>query len=125
MVRLWTWACLSRMAARWSVISAGGRSPFAQEQFHAALLQSDSTPDQAHHEIAAVVAEAAQMPPVGPREKTRVAFVLDYPSRWATITLPQGQSYRARQVALDWYAAVRRLGVDLDVIGQHSDLVGL
>ena len=123
MVRLWTWlafahGCEMVSYFRWR------QAPFAQEQFHAALLQSDSTPDQAHHEIAALVAEAAQMPPVGPREKARVAFVLDYPSRWATITLPQGQSYRARQVALDWYAAVRRLGVDLDVIGQHSDLSG-
>ncbi len=123
MVRLWTWAayahgCEMVSYFRWR------QAPFAQEQFHAGLLHPDSTPDQAFHEIAQVVAEAAGLPPCGPREKAPVAFVLDYPSRWATQTLPQGQTYRAHHIALDWYAALRRLGVDVDIVGQHSDLTG-
>lgn len=39
-----------------------------------------------------------------------------------TRTLPQGQSYSAARTALDWYAAVSRLGVDVDIVGPHGDL---
>ncbi|MFO1176076.1 MAG: beta-galactosidase [Paracoccaceae bacterium] len=123
MVRLWTWlayahGCEMVSYFRWR------QAPFAQEQFHAGLLLSDSTPDQGFREIEQVVAEAGDLPATGPRAPTRVAFVLDYPSRWATLTLPQGRNYRANHIALDWYAALRRLGVDVDIIGQHSDVAG-
>lgn len=123
MVRLWTWlayahGCEMVSYFRWR------QAPFAQEQFHAGLLLPDSTPDQAWHEVAQVVAEAAALPPCGPRAKAPVGFVFDYPSRWATRTLPQGQNYHADHVALDWYAAIRRLGVDVDIVGQHTDLSG-
>lgn len=123
MVRLWTWLAFAHGCElvsyfRWR------QAPFAQEQFHTGLLHPDSTPDQAYHEIARVVAEAATLPPCGPRERAPVALVLDYPSRWATQTLPQGRTYRAAHVALDWYAALRRCGVDVDIVGQHSDLAG-
>lgn len=123
MVRLWTWlayahGCEMVSYFRWR------QAPFAQEQFHSALLHPDSSPDQAFREVAEVVAEARTLPPLGPRSRAQVAFVLDYPSRWATRTLPQGQNYRASHVALDWYAALRRHGVDVDVIGQHDDPAG-
>lgn len=64
------------------------------------------------------------MPALPPRERARVALVLDYPSRWVAQALPQGQGYNAAHVALDWYAAARRHGVEVDIIGQHSDLSG-
>lgn len=123
MVRLWTWlayahGCEMVSYFRWR------QAPFAQEQHHSALLLPDSTPDRAFAEIAEVVAEAAALPPTGPREKAPVAFVLDYPSRWATSVLPQGANYRAAHIALDWYSVLSRLGVDVDIIGQHADLSG-
>lgn len=123
MVRLWTWlayahGCEMVSYFRWR------QAPFAQEQFHTALLHPDSSPDQAFREVAQVVAEAASLPPVGARAQAPVAFVVDYPSRWATLTLPQGQNYRASHIALDWYAALRRHGVDVDIIGQHDDPSG-
>lgn len=123
MVRLWTWlawahGCEMVSYFRWR------QAPFAQEQFHAGLLLSDSTPDQGFREIEQVVAEARDLPATGPRAQARVAFVLDYPSRWATLTLPQGRNYRANHIALDWYGALRRLGIDIDIIGQHSDVAG-
>ncbi len=58
------------------------------------------------------------------RGKAQVAILLDYESRWATRVLPQGRSYSASAVALDWYSTAARLGVDVDFIGQHSDLDG-
>jgi beta-galactosidase len=123
MVRLWTWLAFAHgvdMVSyfRWR------QAPFAQEQFHAGLLLPDSTPDRGHLEVAQVAREKALLPGVGPRLKARVALVLDYESRWASRSLPQGANYRPHHIALDWYAAVSRLGVDIDIIGQHSDLDG-
>ncbi|MCT8329406.1 beta-galactosidase [Albidovulum sediminis] len=123
MVRLWTWlafahGCEMVSYFRWR------QAPFAQEQYHTGLLHPDSTPDQAFHEVAAVVAEAQALPPLPPRAQARVALVLDYPSRWAGQALPQGQGCNPAHVALDWYAAARRHGVEVDIIGQHSDPEG-
>ncbi len=123
MVRLWTWLAFAHgvdMVSffRWR------QAPFAQEQFHAGLLLPDSTPDQGHIEVAQVARERALIPAIGPRAKARAALMLDYESRWASRSLPQGQTYRPHHIALDWYAAVSRLGVDVDIIGQHSDLDG-
>jgi beta-galactosidase len=121
MVRLWTWLAFAHgvdMVSyfRWR------QAPFAQEQFHAGLLLPDSTPDQAHIEVAQVAREKTLLPAIGPRAKAPVALMLDYESRWASRSLPQGATYRPHHIALDWYAAASRLGVDLDIIGPHSDL---
>ena len=123
MVRLWTWLAFAHGVDmvpyfRWR------QAPFAQEQFHAGLLLPDSTPDQGHIAVAQVAAEKRLLPKVGPRGRTQVALVLDYPSRWAARALPQGATYRPHHIALDWYAAVSRLGVEVDILGQHSDLDG-
>ncbi len=121
MVRLWTWLAYAHGVEmvsyfRWR------QAPFAQEQFHAALMLPDNRPDQAHGEIERVAAERHLLPALGPRPAARVALVLDYASRWASQSLPQGATYRAAHIALDWYAALRRHGVDVDIIGQHSDV---
>lgn len=121
MVRLWTWLAYAHgvdMVSyfRWRQV------PFGQEQFHAGLLLPNSEPDQAFDEVAQVIAEISRLPTGHQRQVAPVALLLDYPSRWAARTLPQGQSYSAARTALDWYAAVSRLGVDVDIVGPHSDL---
>lgn len=123
MVRLWTWLAYAHgvdMVSyfRWR------QAPFAQEQFHAGLLLPDSEVDQGYLEVAQVAEEMARLPKGEVREKASVAILLDYESRFATRALPQGRGYNASAIALDWYAAVARLGVDVDFIGQHSDLAG-
>lgn len=123
MVRLWTWlafahGCEMVSYFRWR------QAPFAQEQFHSGLILPDDSPDQASFEIARVTAEIVRMPQVGPRTQAPVAFILDYPSRWALAALPQGQNFTAAHHALDWYAAIRRHGVDVDILGQDADLTG-
>lgn len=123
MVRLWTWLAYAHgvdMVSyfRWR------QAPYAQEQFHAGLLLPNSEPDQAHAEVAQVIEEIARLPVGHQRRVAPVALMLDYPSRWAARILPQGQDYSAPRTALDWYAAVSRLGVDIDIVGPHSDLSG-
>ncbi len=123
MVRFWTWLAYAHgvdMVAyfRWR------QAPFAQEQFHAGLLLPNSEEDQGFHEVKTVADERRRLPEGERRGKAPVAFVLDYQSRFATRALPQGKSYNASAIALDWYSALSRLGVDVDFIGQHSDLDG-
>ncbi|MFC0478778.1 beta-galactosidase [Gellertiella hungarica] len=123
MVRLWTWLAYAHgvdMVAyfRWR------QAPFAQEQFHAGLLLPDSTPDQAFHETATVAAERERLPKNRQRERAKVALVMDYESRWASRALPQGRTYQASAICLDWYAALSRHGVDIDIVSQESDLEG-
>lgn len=123
MVRLWTWLAYAHgvdMVSyfRWR------QAPFAQEQFHAGLLLPNSEADQGFFEVAQVAEEMARVPTGELRGKADVAILLDYESRFATRALPQGSGYSATAIALDWYSAVARLGVDVDFIGQHSDLSG-
>ena len=123
MVRLWTWLAYAHgvdMVSyfRWR------QAPFAQEQFHAGLLLPNSEVDQGYLEVAQVAEEMVRLPMGEVREKASVAIMLDYESRFATRALPQGRGYAASAIALDWYSAVSRLGVDVDFIGQHSDLDG-
>lgn len=123
MVRLWTWLAYAHgvdMVSyfRWR------QAPFAQEQFHAGLLLPNNEEDQGYHEVAQVAAEMKRLPKGEVRSRADVAIVLDYESRFATRALPQGRGYVASAIALDWYCAVSRLGVDVDIIGQHSDLDG-
>jgi len=123
MVRLWTWLAYAHGADmvsyfRWR------QAPFAQEQFHAGLLLPNGEADQGYLEVAQVAAEMARLPAGEMREKAPVAILLDYESRFATRALPQGRGYAASAIALDWYSAIARLGVDVDFIGQHSDLSG-
>lgn len=123
MVRLWTWLAYAHgvdMVSyfRWR------QAPFAQEQFHAGLLLPNSEADQGYLEVAQVAEEIALLPEGEVRERATVAIVLDYESRFATRALPQGRGYNASAVALDWYSAISRLGVDVDFIGQHTDLSG-
>lgn len=120
MVRLWTWLAYAHgvdMVAyfRWR------QAPYAQEQFHAGLLLPDSTPDQAFHETAEVAAERVRLPAGQERKQAAVAIVMDYESRWASRALPQGRTYSASAICLDWYSALARHGVDVDIISQNTD----
>ena len=123
MVRLWTWMAYAHgvdavFYFRWR------QAPFAQEQFHSALLLSDGTPDQAYHEVAQIARERALLPVGQKRKQAKVALVLDYPSRWAHDILPQGQTRFAPKIAFDWYQSLAERGVDVDVVGPASDLTG-
>lgn len=121
MVRLWTWLAFAHGVDvvcyfRWR------QSKFAQEQFHAGLLLPNSEPDRAYLEVAQITKEMAVLPEPGERQKAKVALVLDYASRWAAETLPQGADYSSARVAMDWYTALSARGLDLDIVGPHSDL---
>lgn len=122
MVRLWTLEAMAHGAElvsyfRWR------QAPFAQEQMHAGLLRPDSVDDQGAHEARTVAAEIAALPDPGPPPR-RVALVFDYTAAWVTDILPQGQGFSALRVAFEYYALLRRLGLDIDIVRPGTDLAG-
>lgn len=121
MIRLWTWLAYAHgmdvvCYFRWR------QSKFAQEQFHTGLLLPNNEPDQAFIEVSQVAKECKLLPEVSERQMAQVALVLDYTSRWAQRALPQGVDYSSAKITMDWYVVLSQLGVDVDIIGPHSDI---
>ncbi len=122
MVRLWTLEAMAHGAEllcyfRWR------QAPFAQEQMHAGLLRPDSVDDIGAHEARAVASEIAALPAAGRRAK-QVALVFDYTSAWVTDIMPQGQGFSGLRVAFEYYSALRRAGLDVDIVPPNADLTG-
>jgi beta-galactosidase len=118
MARLWAWEAFAHGAEavcyfRWR------QAPFAQEQMHAGLLRSDSVAAPAHDEAAQVAQELAQMPDVG-TAAAPVALVFDYASAWAWETQPQGRDFDYFRLAFAFYKALRRLGLNIDIIAPDT-----
>ena len=124
MVRLWTLEALSHGAEvvsyfRWR------QAPFAQEQMHAGLLRPDGADDIGAAEASQVAAElkALDLAP-SPASWARVALVFDYTAAWVTRIQPQGAGFRVYNLAMRFYTALRRLGLDVDIVGPGRPLAG-
>lgn len=114
MVALWTWEAFAHGAEavcyfRWR------QAPFAQEQMHAGLLRPDSGPTPALAE-AASVARALKADPLGEPARARAAIVFDYASAWAWEIQPQGADFDYFRLVFDFYRALRRLGLGIDIL---------
>ena len=123
MVRLWTLEALAHGAElvsyfRWR------QAPFAQEQMHSGLLRPDSSEDIAFGEVEAVARERPMLPAPGAKRPAAVALLLSYEAQWLFDTQPQGQSFRHIELAFAFYSALRRLGLDIDIVSPDADLSG-
>ncbi len=122
MVRLWTLEAMAHGAEmvsyfRWR------QAPFAQEQMHAGLLRADSVEDIGAHEARAAAADIATIGTVGLPPKS-VALIFDYQSDWVTTVQPQGRGFSALRVAFEYYSALRKLGLNIDIISPNADIAG-
>lgn len=122
MVRAWTFEAYAHGAEvvsyfRWR------QAPFAQEQMHAGLHRPDRSEAPAAPEVRQAARELATLPPqttsVAP-----VALIFDYQAQWLFEIQPQGANFRYFELALDWYGALRRLGLDVDVVAPGTDVSG-
>lgn len=123
MVRLWSLEAVAHGAElvsyfRWR------QAPFAQEQMHAGLNRPDNVADQAYHEAAQVAEDLAALGDIGNAEQADIALVYDYEAHWAHEIQPQGRNFRHDRLTFSFYSALRRLGVNVDVISQHHALDG-
>lgn len=118
MVRLWSLEAIAHGAEvvsyfRWRQL------PFAQEQHHAGLLTADARPAQGLREARQT---AADIESLGQVEQVHapVALVFDYESAWAWQTQPQGASFDYFRLVFEHYRALRRLGINIDIVSREQ-----
>lgn len=125
-VRAWTWEAFAHRAEfvsyfRWRQL------PYAQEQMHSGLHDSDDRVTPGGKEAARVASElpavraalTAEAPMPAP-----VALVLDYTSHWMLEIQRQGADASYFGDAFALYGAARRLGLDVDIVGPDAPLEG-
>ena len=120
MVALWTLEAYAHGAEfvsyfRWR------QAPFAQEQMHAGLLRSDSSEAEAAPE-ARVAAEAIAALGEARPAKAQAALVFSYEAAWVCGIQPQGKSFRYLELAFEWYSALRRKGLDVEIVSPEAGL---
>lgn len=122
MVRLWTLEAMAHGAElvsyfRWR------QAPFGQEQLHAGLLRPDNNPAPALAEVAQVGREIDRVRLTGTAPKS-VALIFSYEADWVTTIQPQGAGLSALWAAFDCYSALRKLGLDIDILPPSAVLDG-
>ena len=120
MVALWTLEATAHGAEmvsyfRWR------QAPFAQEQMHAGLLRPDGEPAPALKEARTAADAVEQLGPVGASIR-EAAVVFSYDAEWMTQIQPQGEGLSALWAAFDSYRALRRLGLNVDIVSPKADL---
>ena len=123
MVRAWTWEAFAHGAElvsyfRWR------QAPFAQEQMHAGLNRPDNILDQGGSEARQVAVELKALGELGPCRRARVALVFSYEADWLTKIQPHAKGFRALFLAFETYSALRRAGLDVDIVAPDGDLSG-
>ncbi|MEM8727004.1 MAG: beta-galactosidase, partial [Pseudomonadota bacterium] len=120
MVELWTLEAMAH-GAEFTSYFRWRQAPFAQEQMHAGLLRPDSSEAEAAPEVR-VAAKAIEG--LGRQEiaKADVALLFSYEAAWVCAIQPQGASFRYLELAYEWYSALRRQGLDIDIVGPQADL---
>ncbi|ANY19642.1 Beta-galactosidase [Tsuneonella dongtanensis] len=122
MVRLWTLEAMAHGAElvsyfRWR------QFPQAQEQMHAGLLRTDGAPAPALAEAREAADEIAALGDIGAPVK-HAALVFSYDSEWITQIQPQGEGCSALWAVFACYSALRRLGLNVDIIAPGTSLAG-
>ncbi len=128
MVRLWTLEAMAHGAElvsyfRWR------QAPFAQEQMHSGLLLPDRTDDVAAGEVRAASADIARLGPIvrpgaGHHARKSVALIFSYEADWVIATQPQGANFNYLALVMTFYTALRRLGLDIDIVAPDADVSG-
>ena len=121
MVRLWTLEAYAHGAElvsyfRWR------QFPQAQEQMHAGLLRPDATPAPALAEARAAADDLADL--AGGEPVKQAALVFSYAAEWMTQIQPQGEGKSALWAAFHCYSALRRLGLNVDILHPDAPLDG-
>lgn len=120
-VRLWSHQAFAHGAEvvsyfRWRA------APGGQELMHAGLNLHDGRPDRASAEVSGVAEEIPNRD--GEYRQAGVALLHDYENLWATTLQPHAQGWNYWGLLVGYYAALRSLGLDLDIVSPQRDLSG-
>lgn len=123
MVRLWAWEAFAYGAAtvchfRWRQALVG------PEQMHAGLNRPDGAISPGGMEARQVGMELAKLGRPGAWRQAKVALVFDFQSVWTTSIQPNGVGQNHLDHCIGWYAALRRLGLDVDIVRPGAPLAG-
>ncbi len=122
MVRFWTLEAFAHGAEcvsyfRWR------QAPFAQEQMHAGLLRPDNSRAAGWHEIAQAIGEVqAHAIAATPTSAAKVAIVTAAEAYWLSDIEKQSAAYDFNTTQLQYYRALRALGIDVDFVSPQADL---
>ncbi len=123
-IRLWTWHALAHGANGIVYFRERAALP-AQEQYHSGLLKHDGTPDLGYHAVAALASERTLMEAIAAQPvRASVALRYSYDDLWALQIAPHRKDFIYQRLIFVWYAALRRLGVDVDLVPPGADLTG-
>ena len=124
MVKLWT---LEAHAHGAEVVSyfRWRQAPFAQEQMHAGLnLPGLQELSPGGREAATAADDLERLGDLPSTARAPVALVFDYEAAWLFKTQPQGVGFDYLELGFRWYEAIRRLGLDVDVVRPGASLDG-
>ncbi|MEO9462412.1 MAG: beta-galactosidase [Marinomonas sp.] len=124
MVALWTMEAAAHGAElvsyfRWR------QAATAQEQMHAGLLRPDGADAPAMAEVKDAAAKLEMMQAKGEtlRDVGRdVGLIFSFEAEWMTQIQPQGEGLSALWAAFDCYTALRKKGLNVDIVRPGSDL---
>lgn len=125
-VRLWLWTALAHGAE--FVTTYRYRQPrFGIEMFHHGLVGPDgTTPSPGGREFVQTIDEIKHLDAnrlhgnqPGPSAGAKIGFLFDFEQLWYYLTLPQAPKWNQVQLWQTWYAALMRLGLNVEVI--HPD----
>ena len=127
MVRLWALEAMAHGAElmswfRWR------QMPVAQEQMHTGLLLPDGSEDEAAEEVRSLCKDLEKIEQhnneAGSQvvRQAEVAMVFDYVGDQMLRIQPQGDNYGPLEWVQDVYSAIRRCGVDIDIVPPGASL---
>jgi len=99
------------------------QAPFAQEQNHAGLYDSNNNLAQGGAEAKAAHDVLKQLGNLKPHT-SKVALIFDYDAKWMFDIQPQGTGWHYEKLCFEFYTVLRRLGLSIDIISPHHDLTG-
>ena len=123
MVRLWGLETMAHGGELYTVFR-WRQAPFAQENLHAGVKRCDNSPAPAFEDIKRLAQDCEI---IGTDEKdfqgpADVALIFSYETVWMSEIKPQGTAWNYPMMALDWYGAARRQGLNVDVVAPGTDL---
>jgi beta-galactosidase len=90
---------------------------------HAGLLRPDRVDDVGAHEARGAASDIKTIGALGAPPKS-VALIYAYESDWVTDAQPQGKGFSALRLAFEYYSALRKLGLDVDIVAPDTSLDG-
>jgi beta-galactosidase len=119
-VRLWTFEAIAHGA---EVVSyfCWRQAPFAQEQMHSGLNLPNREPDVGLFEVRQTASELTHLD-LASSPPAETALVYDYEAAWTLAIQPQRDNYDYFAAVLSFYRALRRSGLNIDIIPQDAQL---